>query len=187
MKLSDDLQISIQVAMSEAHRLRHEYAGLEHLLYALVLDDETALILRHAGADIERLKGRLYHYLNDELDSVDEDEFFETRPSMAFHRVMARAQAHVEGAAKDELEGHDLLVAMFHETESWAVHFLQDEGVQRLDVISYLSHGVSKFQPTSPARRLVDADGEEAGAAPTAGEALEAFAQNLVALAGDGK
>ena len=188
MKLSEDLQISIQVAMSEAHRLRHEYAGLEHLLYALVLDDETARVLKHAGADLERLKGRLYHYLHEELDQIAEEDYFEPRPSMAFHRVMARAQAHVEGVAKDELEGSDLLVAMFHETDSWAVHFLQDEGVQRLDVISYLSHGVSKFQPTSPARRMIDAGGEEeGGGTPSVDEALAAFAQDLVAFARDGK
>ena len=97
MKLSEDLQISITVAVTEANRLGHEYAGLEHLLYALTLDDETARVLRHSGAKIERLKARLFTYLTDELDSVEggeeDDEFYEARPSMAFHRVMARAQA----------------------------------------------------------------------------------------------
>ena len=190
MKLSEDLQISITVAVSEANRLGHEYAGLEHLLYALTLDDETCRVLKHAGAKIERLKARLYNYLTEELDSVEgeeDDEFYEARPSMAFHRVMARAQAHVEGSGKDEMVGHDLLVAMYYESDSWAVHFLEDEGVSRLDIVSYLAHGVSKFQPMSPARReAVDADGDEDGEVEEA-EALKAFTQDLVQAAKDGK
>ena len=190
MKLSEDLQISITVAVSEANRLGHEYAGLEHLLYALTLDDETARVLKHSGAKIERLKARLYKYLTEELDSVDgepDDEFYEARPSMAFHRVMARAQAHVEGSGKDEMVGHDLLVAMYYENDSWAVHFLEDEGVSRLDIVSYLAHGVSKFQPMSPARReAVGADGEGESEVEGA-EALDSFTQDLVQAAKDGK
>ena len=190
MKLSEDLQISITVAVSEANRMGHEYATLEHLLYALTLDDETARVLRHSGARIERLKARLFTYLTDELGAVErkeEDAFFEARPSMAFHRVLARAQAHVEGAGKDEMVGHDLLVAMYYESDSWAVQFLEDEGVSRLDIVSYLAHGVSKFQPTSPARReSVGADGEEEED-PEGTEALSSFTQDLVQLAKDGK
>ena len=192
MRLSEDLQISITVAMTEAARMRHEYATLEHVLYALTLDDETSRVLRHAGARVERLKARLYHYLTQELDPVDDgtdDELFEPRPSMAFHRVMARAQAHVEGAGKEEMKGHDLLVAMFYENDSWAVQFLEDENISRLDIVSYLAHGVSKFQPTSPVsqRSLVDAEGGEDEEAPAASEALEAFTQDLVQMAADGQ
>ena len=194
MKISQDLQISLTVAMTEADRLRHEYAGLEHLLYALVLDQETAAILRHSGADVERLKKRLEGYLNDEVDSVEDGAtWIEPRLSLGFQRVLARAQAHIEGTRRDadsepELGGADLLVAMFYENESEAIHFLEDEGVSRLDVVSYLSHGVTKIQPTFPGTG-------RGGAALPAGdqeddeprvEGLEAFTQDLTEAAAKG-
>ena len=94
MKISQDLQISLTVAMTEADRLRHEYAGLEHLLYALALDEGTAAVLRHSGADVELLKKRLETYLAEELESIDAETWLEPRPSQAFQRVVERAFAH---------------------------------------------------------------------------------------------
>ncbi|MDA8018284.1 MAG: ATP-dependent Clp protease ATP-binding subunit ClpA [Thermoanaerobaculia bacterium] len=187
MKISEDLQIIFSVALSEAARLRHEYAGLEHLLYALCIDEETAKVLRHAGADVTRLKDDLYLYLNEEIEVVDEKKIsFEPQPSLAFQRVIARAHAHVEGADKEVLEGKDLLVALFYESDSEAVHMLMEMGVSRLDVVSYLAHGLSKLQPTSPTRRLLTADGEDEDELPAEDEILAAFAQNLTAMAQDG-
>ncbi|MEM1207141.1 MAG: ATP-dependent Clp protease ATP-binding subunit ClpA [Acidobacteriota bacterium] len=189
MRISEDLQISFTVALSEADRLRHEYAGLEHLLYALTFDEETGKVLRHAGADVERLKRRLQEYLADELESVESIPPHEPRPSLAFQRVLARAQAHVEGSGKEMLEGSDLLVAMFYEEDSFAVHFMTEEGVARLDVVSYLAHGVSKLQPVSPARRLAAGEeDEEGGSLPGSdAETLEAFTQDLTEMASSGK
>ncbi|MEL7061897.1 MAG: ATP-dependent Clp protease ATP-binding subunit ClpA, partial [Acidobacteriota bacterium] len=190
MRISEDLQITFEVALSEARRLRHEYAGLEHLLYALLLDNAAASTLRHAGTDLDQLKRRLEDYLREELESVSPGVVYhEPRPSLAFERVLARAHAHVEGSGKEELEGSDLLVAMFYETDSHAVFFLDEQGVSRLDVVSYLAHGISKFQPTSPARReLVVSEGEESGETPSsAEEVLESFTLNLTARARDGK
>ncbi len=197
MKISQDLQISLTVAMTEADRLRHEYAGLEHLLYALTLDQETAAVLRHSGADVERLKQRLEGYLTGELESIDDEAIWiEPRLSLGFQRVLARAQAHIEGARKDgledsepELEGVDLLVAMFYESDSYAVHFLEEEGVTRLDVVSYLSHGVSRVQPTIPGMVRDGAAfpiGEEEEGDEPEGEGLEAFAQDLNEAAAKG-
>ena len=196
MKISQDLQITFTVAMTEADRLRHEYAGLEHLLYALSLDEETATILRHAGADVERLKLRLEAYLSDDIDGVETDDasWIEPRLSIGFQRVLARAQAHIEGARRDgesepELEGADLLVAMFYENDSDAVHFLEDEGVSRLDVVSYLSHGVTKIQPTfpgaGPGGGALPAGDEEDDDEPGV-EGLEAFTQDLTEAAAQG-
>ena len=194
MKISQDLQISLTVAMTEADRLRHEYAGLEHLLYALTLDQETAAILRHSGADVDRLKKRLETYLSEELESVEADAaWLEPRLSLGFQRVLARAQAHIEGARREaegepELEGADLLVAMFYEGDSYAVHFLEEEGVTRLDVVSYLSHGVSKVQPTFPGvgRGAALPAGEEEDDDEPRVEGLEAFAQDLTEAADQG-
>ncbi len=196
MKISQELQISLTVAMTEAGRLHHEYTGLEHLLYALSLDQGTATVLRHSGANVERLKQRLEGYLAEEVESVEvEANWIEPRLSLGFQRVLARAQAHVEGARKDglddsepELDGVDLLVAMFYESDSYAVHFLEEEGVTRLDVVSYLSHGVSKIQPTFPGAvhgtslpigdEEVDHEAREEG--------FEAFAQDLTEAASKG-
>jgi len=187
MRLSDDLQISITVAMTEAGRLRHEYAGLEHLLYALTFDRKTAEVLRHAGADVERLKNRLEEFLHEELEPVDAPTFREPGLSVGFRRTLERAGAHVEGAGKEEILGADLLVAMFSETGSDAVHFLEEEGVSRFDVVSYLAHGVSKLQPSlGPASIPAGEEGEGEEEERSPAEGLEAFAQDLVALARDG-
>ncbi|MEM8962945.1 MAG: ATP-dependent Clp protease ATP-binding subunit ClpA [Acidobacteriota bacterium] len=186
MKLSEDLQICLTVAINEAGRRGHEYAGLEHLLYALLLDEETASALQNAGADLDRLKGRLETYLRDELDA-DRDQLLEPRPSMAFRRVIARASEHVEGAGKDVITGNDLLVALFAEPDCWAVHLLELEGVTRLDIVSFLAHGVSKLQPTFPGSRRVGSDGEEEDDEPVqTDDALGSFTQELTALARDG-
>lgn len=194
MKLSQDLQISLTVAMSEANRLHHEYASLEHLLYALTMDEETAGVLRHVGADVEHLKRRLQRYLEEELASATSTVELEPRPSLALQRVIARAGAHVEGAGKDELTGTDLLVAMFQESDSFAVYFLNEEGVRRFDVVSYIAHGLSKLQPTLPGFRQVppssvpygDEDEDLDEREHQGVEALAAFTQDLVALARKG-
>jgi ATP-dependent Clp protease ATP-binding subunit ClpA len=183
MKLSTDVQISLSVAVSEASRLRHEYAGLEHLLYALALDDGTAKVIQNAGGNVARLKQRLEEFLNEELQALESAHDADPRLSLGFQRVLARAGAHVEGSGKDEIVGADLLVAMFYESDSYAVHFLEEEGVTRLDVVSYLAHGTSKLQPTFG--RIPIGDGDEDGEhGPSGG--LESFAQDLVALAEKG-
>ena len=188
MKLSTDLQISLTVAVSEAARLGHEYAGLEHLLYALLLDDASGEVLRHAGADLPVLKGRLASFLENELERSKNGPLleFEPRLSLGFQRVLARSQAHVEGSGKEEVEGPDLLVAMFYEEDSFAIHFLEEQGIGRLDVVSYLAHGVSKLNGGGrPSAIPVGGEDEEEARSPA--EGLEAFTQDLTALARQGK
>ncbi|HEX2163274.1 MAG TPA: AAA family ATPase, partial [Thermoanaerobaculia bacterium] len=210
MKLSQDVQISLTVAVSEAGRLGHEYAGMEHLLHALTLDDETARVLRHAGGDPERLRRRLEEYLTEALEREDGDgRVLEPRLSLALQRTLARAAAAVEGAGRGSVEGPDLLVALFAEGESFAVALLEQQGVTRLDVVSYLAHGESKLpvggrggmvrrrgalgpgeaagtrpRPLAPGS---PADDEDAASEPaTADEALAAYAQDLTELARQG-
>jgi ATP-dependent Clp protease ATP-binding subunit ClpA len=196
MKLSQSLQITLTVAMAEAGRLGHEYVGTEHLLYALTFDRETAKVLRHSGADVARVQKRLSGYLEEELESVPDAG--EPRLSLALQRALARAGAHVESSGKDEIRGADLLVALFYEPESYAVELLAAEDVTRLDVVSYLAHGVSKAQPQAlgrwegrapaggPADAGEDEEEERGGAAagPAGGtDALAAFTQELTELA----
>jgi ATP-dependent Clp protease ATP-binding subunit ClpA len=187
MKVSQDLQISFAVAVSEADRLRHEYAGLEHILYALTLDERTAVVLRHAGADVDRLKKRLKKYLDEELPAFEDDLDLQPEPrlSLAFQRVLARAQAHIESAGKLELSGPELLVAIFYENDSYAVQALQEEGVKRIDVVGYLAHGISKLQPAKLKRSVATEDDDEAPDAQA--DVLSTFCQDLTALAREGK
>jgi ATP-dependent Clp protease ATP-binding subunit ClpA len=194
MKLSEDVQISLTVALSEAGRLGHEYTGLEHLLYALTFDDEASKVLRHAGADVQKVREDLIEYLSEELDSLDDAP--EPRLTIGVHRVLSMAAARVEQAGRREVKGSDLLVAMFDEEDSFAITLLEDQGVTRLDVVSYLAHGVSRAQNppyfggapgAGGTRPGGDDDDEDGGSAMpgqgTPADALQAFTQDLTALA----
>jgi ATP-dependent Clp protease ATP-binding subunit ClpA len=192
MKISDDLQISLTVAVSEAGRMGHEYAGLEHLLYALTFDDETAEVLRHAGADIDRVRETLTEYLSEELESL-EDDGRQPRLTLGVQRVLSLAAARADSAGRHELTGPDVLVAMFDEGDSYAIQVLEGEGITRLDVVSYIAHGVSRLDPpyftggggsAQPAGDEDDEDEEmgRRGGAPQ-GDPLKAFTQDLTDLA----
>jgi ATP-dependent Clp protease ATP-binding subunit ClpA len=199
VKLSQDVQISLTVAVSEAGRRGHEYAGTEHLLHALTLDDDSARVLRHAGADVDALRERLDRHLVDELEPAAAGRPLEPRLSLALQRVLARAATQVEGSGRDEVSPPDLLVALFSEEESFAVELLDEQGVGRLDVVSYLAHGVSKLG-TGGRRAALGGYGRAAGAplpdgldgdpggdpAPEGERALESFTLDLTALARDG-
>jgi ATP-dependent Clp protease ATP-binding subunit ClpA len=186
MKLSRDLQISLEVAMTEAGRLGHEYAGLEHILYALTFDQETSKVLRHAGGDLRRLQDRLTEYLDEAVESLDTDEDVQPRLSLGAQRALARAALRVESTGRDEIRGSDLLVAIYEEPDSFAVDMLEAEGVNRLDVVSYLAHGVSKLQPAH-GNPMPAGDDEDEPERPPAGEdALAAFAQDLTEMARKG-
>jgi ATP-dependent Clp protease ATP-binding subunit ClpA len=198
MKISADLQISLTVAISEAGRLGHEYAGLEHLLYALTLDEETAEVLKHAGTDLDRVRETLLEYLSEELESIDNDR--QPRLTLGVQRVLSMAAARAGSSGKDEIDGTDVLVAIYDEADSYAVQVLESEGVSRLDVVSFIAHGVSRIQQPpyfggnaasrssgQPAGEE-DEEDEEGGrrAGAPQGDPLKAFAQDLTELARKG-
>ncbi len=206
MQLSDDLQISVTVAISEANRRRHEFAGLEHLLYALTLDAQTAEVMRHAGADTQQLGDELEAYLDGELESLPEEtEEGEAVPTLGFRRVIAHAASYTESAGEETIEAYNVLVAILDEEDSQAAWLLAQQGVTRLDVVSYLSHGQSKVEPggralgPSDRRAALPGSGGEradaeagAGAGGEAGErkpddALSAFTRDLTELAREGR
>jgi ATP-dependent Clp protease ATP-binding subunit ClpA len=184
MKLSEDLQISLSVALSEAARLGHEYAGIEHLLFALLLDDETAKVVRHAGGDVPKLKTRLQSYLDDEIESLPDPTRNDPVPTQGFQRVLARAVAHCEGAGKEEVTTTSVLVAIFEEEDTFAVQVLEEFGVTRLDVVSFLAHGVSRYGDYDPEPSGDPFDVDEADEGVT--DPLAAFTTDLTALAAEG-
>ena len=187
MKLSPDLQISISVAINEAANRGHEFVTLEHLLFALIHDGDTAETLHHCGADIKRLKQKLDRHLA-ELTQIPEGRRRSPQPTLGFQRVLSRAAAHVEGAGKHEVQGYNVVIAMYAEPECWAVHFLQEEGVTRLDLTSYVSHGVSKVdgEALEPAGDI-DEDAASAERGKERPDPLSAFTTNLNQRAADGQ
>src|SRR5215471_11448314 len=136
MRVSPEVEIAFSLATREAQRRRHEFVTVEHLLYALLFDEESAQIIRHAGGDTTELKKRLEKFLDDE----------DAPPtlSLGFQRVVGRAAMHVQTSGKKELKGANVLVALFAERDCPAVAMLGQMGVTRFDIVNYISHGVSK-------------------------------------------
>ncbi|MBI4864737.1 MAG: ATP-dependent Clp protease ATP-binding subunit ClpA [Candidatus Riflebacteria bacterium] len=190
MKLSSALQVSIQVAFGEAARRGHDLATLEHLLYALIHDDETREALRHSGADVDKLKNLLDRFLDKEIPKLPGGPPPQITPTLAFQRAIQMAAVQLSSAGRSEVRGPHVVVAMFDEDDSHAAHFLQQQGVTRLDLVSFISHGVSKVEgDEAPAGPAPDDDDDEAEA-PRPGakrDPLEAFCVDLNAKAAKGE
>lgn len=186
MKLSPDLQIAINVALLEAQRRGHEFAGLEHLLFALLHDPATASIVQACGASPEKLKHLLARHIEETIEKLppSEDEKPSVGPTRAFQRVVNRAARQALAAGKSEVPPSMVLVALYDEKDSWAVYILEKHGVGRLDLVNAISHGP---EPLSP-------DLESAGGEPGAEDSerapvrdpLQAWAQDLSARAEQG-
>ena len=145
MRISPEVEIALSLAANEAARRRHEYVTLEHLLYALLFDEATALVVRHAGGDPVLIKKELETFLTEQLESVPEDAFTTPTASLGVQRAIRRAMSHVQSSGKDQVTGANVLVAIFAERDSPAVNILEKSGVTRLDVVAYMSHGISKI------------------------------------------
>ncbi|MDP9150442.1 MAG: ATP-dependent Clp protease ATP-binding subunit ClpA [Myxococcota bacterium] len=179
MRISPEVEIALSVAASDAARRRHEYVTIEHLLYALLLDEATAGVVRHSGGDPARLKKRLEQYLKDQLEPLAEESAEAPTPSLGVQRAIRRAVNHVKSSGKEEVTGANVLIAIFAERDSFAVALLEEQGVSRLDIISYVSHGVSKVEDegAGPGQAGgVDADVE---AVRPAKDPLKAYTVNL--------
>src|SRR5262249_25336765 len=185
---SRELHIMLQAAVREALARRHHYVTVEHLLFAMIHDTRGSQILYHAGADLQALKAALERYFRDDLEQVPGDDAYEARQTLAFHRVLQNAVSHCEGAEKDEVDAGDILAAIFQEPESHAVTLLRAQGVTRLDVLQYISHGVSKARgegTDGPAGMPAGEGFGEASELPA--DPLAAFSTNLTERAAQGK
>ncbi len=184
--LSPDLEKTLQRAVDDVRIRQHEYLQLEHLLLA-VLDDETALpVLRHCGADITQLRTELEEFLTD-VEVLPPDEAVMPEQTLAFQRVLQRALMHAQGAEREHVTTGNILIALFRERDSHAVYLLEKQGVTRFDVINFVSHGISKIDPTagSPSARGVGAGADEAPQAEA--DPLATFCVDLNARAEAGK
>jgi ATP-dependent Clp protease ATP-binding subunit ClpA len=143
--ISHNLETTLRTALELAKKQRHEYATLEHLLLALTEDADASPVLRGVGVNLAELKRTLVDFMDAELATLVVDHVEEARPTAGFQRVIHRAAIHVQSAGKHEVNGANVLVAMFSERESHAVFFLQEQDVSRLDVVNYISHGIVKY------------------------------------------
>src|SRR5271154_4206821 len=199
--ISRELQVTLQLAMTEAVNRRHEFVCLEHLLFAMLHDVTTTTILKNCGADLDALRRKLAHYLDEQVERMPKGEEVSPRYAIGVQRALQRAALHVQSAGRQEITGGNVLVAVFHETESPAIFFLQEQGVTRFDVINFISHGVSKSGAEedddgeeSDGKDSVERDGHEHEGGDEDGErklspskALNTYAINLAKRAADGK
>jgi ATP-dependent Clp protease ATP-binding subunit ClpA len=182
MKVSAAVEVACSIAAREAQRRRHDVMAVEHLLFGLLQDRESAKVLRMAGANVPLLRHKLEHILREGFVAVPGDQSLTPTPSRGFQRVLQRAAIHVESSGKDELHGYNVLIAIFGELDSLAVQALTDSGVTRFDVVNYVSHGLAKETSDGrfpePAGGGAPEDDEEGDSAPGK-DALAAFTHNL--------
>ncbi|MBB3347499.1 ATP-dependent Clp protease ATP-binding subunit ClpA [Sphingomonas sp. BK069] len=155
------LETTLHKALEAASSRRHEYATLEHLLLALIDDEHASQVMSACGVDLGELKTTVAHYLDTELGALRVDATTDPSPTSGFQRVVQRAILHVQSSGRDEVTGANVLVALFSERESYAVYFLQQQDMSRLDAVSFISHGVGKGAATPEATSVKGAAEEE--------------------------
>ncbi|MCX2981236.1 ATP-dependent Clp protease ATP-binding subunit ClpA [Halieaceae bacterium IMCC14734] len=185
--LSKDLELTLNEAFREARTKRHEFMTVEHLLLALLDNDAAITVLDSCGGDIESLRGELTEFVDATTPLIPEDDAErDTQPTLGFQRVLQRAVFHVQSSGKDEVTGANVLVAIFSEQESQAVYFLKMQRIARLDVVNFITHGISRSEEDGHGGEENPLNGEEAG-----GEAdtnpLDSYASNLNAEAEAGR
>jgi ATP-dependent Clp protease ATP-binding subunit ClpA len=192
---SRSLEQSLHRALALANERHHEYATLEHLLLALIDDQDAAAVMRACNVDLEKLKRNLASYLESELENLVTDGGEDSKPTAGFQRVIQRAVIHVQSSGREEVTGANVLVAIFAERESHAAYFLQEQDMTRYDAVNYISHGIAKRPGLSESRTVRGNNEEEAdakggggdGEPKKKGDALEAYCVNLNKKAKEGK
>ena len=184
--IAQELEVTLHMAFMDARQKRHEFISVEHLLLAM-LDNPSAIeVLRACGANIETMREQLGKFIEEHTPRVEGESGSEvdTQPTLGFQRVIQRAILHVQSSGKKEVTGANVLVAVFGEKDSHAVYFLGQQGVTRLDIVNFISHGITKT-PQSESVRPDEAS--EANTDTAAASPLDSFAQNLNTLALAGK
>src|SRR4249919_3656528 len=189
---SRSLEQSLHRALALANERHHEYATLEHLLLALIDDQDAAAVMKACNVDTDKLRRNLVSYIESELENLVTDGSEDSKPTAGFQRVIQRAVIHVQSSGREEVTGANVLVAIFAERESHAAYFLQEQEMTRYDAVNYISHGIAKRPGLAEARpaRGVDDDAEGKGGAEEPkkkGDALDAYCVNLNKKAREGK
>ncbi|MFT5118395.1 MAG: ATP-dependent Clp protease ATP-binding subunit ClpA, partial [Kiritimatiellia bacterium] len=190
--LSKELEQTLNDAFTHARLKRHEFMTVEHLLLALLDNESASAVLKSCGSDLSHLRTELTDFVDTTtpLFAASAQER-ETQPTLGFQRVLQRAVFHVQSSGKQEVSGANVLVAIFSEQESQAVYFLKVQSVARIDVVNYITHGISKVgddnaAPIDETEQSENSEGAE-NAGSTSANALETYTTNLNALAIEGK
>lgn len=181
--LSRDLEVTLNLAFKAAREKRHEYMTVEHLLLALLDNESAVAVLKACGVDFDTLRRDLDEFIDSTTPLIPIDDMErETQPTLGFQRVLQRAVFHVQSSGKKEVQGANVLVAIFSEQESQAVYFLRLQNVARIDVVNYISHGISKYADQSEQGSEGPAHQEHSEAAEGEGgeqSLLDQFSTNL--------
>jgi ATP-dependent Clp protease ATP-binding subunit ClpA len=183
--ISKELERTLNTALKEAKGRRHEYVCLEHLLYALLEDKDANGAIVNCGGDIDRLRKGLEEFFQTHLEALPESSDQQPQQTLSFHRVLQRAVIHAQSAEKKEINGGNILVAMFREPDCYAVYLLEEQGITRFDVVNYISHGISKIATKEEWSQSEEEQGEEEKPGRRVNP-LEAFTINLVEKAQQG-
>src|SRR5687767_3645009 len=183
--IAQELEVSLHMAFVEARQKRHEFITVEHLLLALLDNPTAAEVLRACGANMDELRKNLTQHITEQTPRIAADREVDTQPTLGFQRVIQRAILHVQSSGKKEVTGANVLVAIFGEKDSHAVYFLQQQGIARLDVVNYISHGITKT-PQAQGKNA-DQDAEQESQTEPSNSPLDNYTQNLNALALAGK
>ncbi|MDZ4276836.1 MAG: Clp protease N-terminal domain-containing protein, partial [Erythrobacter sp.] len=189
---AQNLERTLHNALGNASDRRHEYATLEHLLLALIDDEDAAQVMAACGVDLAELSEVVKQYLDQEYQSLKTEDGADPQPTAGFQRVIQRAILHVQSSGKDTVTGANVLVALFSERDSYAVYFLQQQDMSRLDAVSYISHGIGKGGRQIEPKNVAGTDKPDEPAQTKEGgnkkeTALDQFTVNLNTKAENGK
>jgi len=159
--LSQDLENSIENAIRHAQESAHEFATIEHLLLALLDNHHANSVLVAADADITRLAADLLEHIETQVPVIPEGSEVRTQPSIGFQRVIKRAVLHCQNSGGKVVEGSNVLISIFSETDSHSVYFLNEQNVTRFDVVNYVAHGITKSGTTTQSENVGDGQTQE--------------------------
>jgi len=183
--ISKELEKTLNFAVQVAHDARHEFVTTEHLLLGLLDNASAMAVLQACSANVEQLRIELTEHLSGQVPQMEEQSELKTQPSIGFQRVLQRAIVHVQSSGKSEVEGENVLIAIFSEQDSHAAYYLDQQNVTRFDAVSYVSHGISKLEEDFEGLALPE-DHENATAPEQKEGPLEAYTVNLNERAADG-
>ena len=183
--LNKELEFTLNQAFKSAKERQHEFMTVDHLLLALLDNPSAVTVLRACGADIEKMRQKIRSFVDETTPLIPDGDDREIQPTLGFQRVLQRAVFHVQSSGKNEVTGANVLVAIFNEQDSQAVFFLNEQKVSRLDVVNYISHGISKLDDVGQEETPVELSSENKGEEQAS--ALDNYATNLNHLAEQGK
>ena len=174
--IAQELEVSLHMAFMDARQKRHELITVEHLLLAMLDNPSAAEVLKACGSNIETLRNELTQYIDDHTPTISGEDEVDTQPTLGFQRVIQRAMLHVQSSGKKEVNGANVLVAIYGEKDSHAVYFLHQQGVTRLDVVNFIAHGVSKLNEGETHKPSTEQENDQES---SASKALETYTINL--------